>query len=183
MRKVAIGLVWVLGIVSAVAATADEEISAAWITELKVKTALLDKVGSDAVPIRVRVDRTTAILTGTVRSRSAQELCEEVALSVAGIGKVENRVQLAPPDPPSSPTRRAARDVEQELSDARLESEVKLKLFAEIGVHARKVEVEAVEGVVSLRGHLPDAERKRIALETVERLSRVKKVVDLIRVP
>jgi len=182
MKRLVVGAVLLLGAVFAVAAVAEDELSAAWITELKVKAALLEKVGVDAVPIRVRVDRTTAILTGTVTARSAQELCEEVALSVEGISKVDNRVQLDPASQAATPTRRAARDVQQELADAQLESEVKLKLYGEIGAHARKVEVEAVDGVVSLRGTLPDAARKRIAIETIERLSRVKKVVDLIRV-
>ena len=71
---------------------------------------------------------------------------------------------------------------EQEFQDARFESSAKLALYKEIGLRARKIEVEAVMGVVSLRGTVPDAPRKQIALETVTRMKDVKKVIDLIKV-
>lgn len=57
-----------------------------------------------------------------------------------------------------------------------------LLLAAEIGRHAFDLEVECSDGVVSLRGTVPDEERHRIALRAAESTSGVKKVIDLLRV-
>lgn len=162
-------------------AAQDDEHPTGWVTEAKVRLALFEKLGSDALPIKVRMDRTTAILTGEVTSRSVQELAQEVALSISGVSKVDNRLTRARKES-GGKLEKAGRNTDEEVSDAVLESTVKLKLFGEIGLRARRIEVEAVEGVVSLRGKLPDDARKAIALDTVEAIDGVKKVVDLIDV-
>jgi osmotically-inducible protein OsmY len=59
---------------------------------------------------------------------------------------------------------------------------VKYQLNREIGKTAWKIEVEAVEGVVSLRGTVPDQARLEIALKTAAGVKGVKQVVDLLRV-
>ena len=142
--------------------------------ELEIQNLLLEKIGEDAAGIRVTVDRTTAILTGTVPTRSAQELAEEVAFSVDGIKKIDNRVKVNPSSP--------GRTIDQETADAGLETKVKRHLYSELGKRARKIEVEAVDGVVSLRGTLPDESRKKIALDTAGKTEGVQRVIDLIKV-
>lgn len=161
----------------------DNEMSIAWITAERVKAAMLDKGAEKALPIEVTMDRTTAILTGEVESKIVQELATEVALSVEGVSKVDNRLRVAGEKKASQMSaEEAAAANEQELRDARLETSAKIALFKEIGMRARKVEVEAVQGVVSLRGTLPDAARKQIALDTVTRMKDVRQVIDLIKV-
>jgi osmotically-inducible protein OsmY len=68
------------------------------------------------------------------------------------------------------------------VQDAKLESLVKLKLYTELGLRARKIEVEAVERVVSLRGKLPDEARRKIAVQTAEQVEDVERVVDLLEI-
>jgi osmotically-inducible protein OsmY len=162
--------------------TAEDEASTAWVTELKVKSALLDKIGPDALGVRVTLDRTQAILTGTVEKRSTQELAEEVAKSVEGVASVDNKIRVAGGEAQGNDVERAEQHVTSELDDARLESRVKLRLVGELGRRARPIEVEASDGVVSLRGPVPDRERRNLALETARGVSGVKKVVDLLRV-
>lgn len=161
----------------------NEEDVASMVTAERVKAALLEKGGDKALPIQVTIDRSTAILIGEVETKTVQELAKEVALSVDGVDKVENRLRVAGAKKSSemSAEEAAARQA-AELADAKLESSVKIALYKEIGVKARKIEVEASDGVVSLRGTLPDEARKTVALETVENLSSVKSVVDLIKV-
>jgi osmotically-inducible protein OsmY len=162
---------------------AEDEASTAWVTELKVKAALLDKIGPDALGVRVTVDRSQAILTGTVEKRSTQELAEEVAKSVEGVGSVDNKLRVTGSEAPhGTEVQRAEKQVTEELDDARLESRVKLRLFGELGRRARPIEVEASDGVVSLRGTVPDNYRRKLALETARGVSGVKKVVDLLKV-
>ena len=131
------------------------------LTELKVKAALLEKLGTDALGITVAVVGDKVTLTGAVSKRSTGELAEEVARTVEGA--------------------QASGNVEAEANDSLLESKVKMALAKEIGRHAWKVEVEATDGVVSLRGTVPDAQRREIAVKTAEETKGVRKVVDLLK--
>ncbi len=151
------------------------------VKEAEVTEKLLEKIGEAALEIRVRMDGGTAILTGNVPTRAARELVDEVALSVEGVRKVNNRLKLAP-KPGGSPAAKADRKMDQEVADAVLESRVKRHLFYEIGGRAKDLEVEAVDGVVSLRGKLDTEARRDLALRAAEKTEGVKQVVDLIEV-
>jgi osmotically-inducible protein OsmY len=174
MRKTIIGLLLVgaaLGVVvlSSCAAGGD-----AALTELKVKAALLEKLGTDALGIKVAVVGDKVTLTGAVSKRSTEELAEEVARSVEGVKKVDNRLEVVE-------SAQSSGNVENEASDSLLESKVKMALASEIGRHAWKVEVEATDGVVSLRGTVPDRQRHEIAVKTAKETKGVRKVVDLLK--
>jgi hyperosmotically inducible protein len=178
----AVWIVLAAVIVSATWAGAAEDEESSWsatLTELRVKTALLEKLGADALAISVSVAGTRAVLDGTVEKRATQELAEEVALAVEGIASVDDRLRLEPES--GGTAERATRDAGREIDDAMLESRVKLTLFNELGKHASRIEVEAVDGVVSLRGVLPDRDREKLALRTARGVSGVKKVVDLLK--
>jgi len=146
--------------------------------EIEIRDLMLEKGGQAALGIKVRVDRDEAILTGDVPTRAAQELAEDVAKSVDGIKKVDNRLQIKPASGGPAPSH----TVEQEMADARLEMRVKKQLNGEIGKYAKEIEVEATDGVVSLRGTAPDANRKKLALDTAGKTEGVKRVIDLIKV-
>jgi hyperosmotically inducible protein len=146
-----------------------------------VYVALLEKLGRDGLPIDVEVQGSRAVLTGQVGQRSTQELAEEVTLSVPGVRSVDNRVTVAE-EASRTPVGQAVSHTELEVQDAVLEARVGRALLAEIGRYAFDVEVESTDGAVSLRGTLPDPERKSLALRTAEKISGVKKVVDLLRV-
>lgn len=149
------------------------EQDAEYAKELEIRELMLEKGGEGALGIKVTVDRNKAILTGEVPTRAGQELAEEVALSVDGIKSVDNRLRIKPSE---------QHYVADEIADAQLESKVKRHLYSEIGKRAKQIEVEAVDGVVSLRGTLPDASRKQIALDAAAKTKGVKKVIDLIKV-
>lgn len=144
--------------------------------EAKLRTLLVEKLGEDAATVRVTLNGSTAILTGEVKLRSTEELSEEVALFFSGVKKVDNQVK-AVHDEKFGTTK-----VKDETADADLEMTVKMKLRAEIGLHAEKIEVEACDGVVSLRGVAPEEARKEIALKTAAAVKGVKKVIDLLRI-
>jgi osmotically-inducible protein OsmY len=147
-----------------------------------VYVALLEKLGRGGLPIDVQVSGGRAILTGQVDQRSTQELAEEVALSVPGVRSVDNRVTAPSGGTAQTAPGQAADHVELEVQDAILEARVGKNLLAEIGRYAFDVEVESSGGVVSLRGTLPDQERKTLALRAVEKTSGVTKVIDLLHV-
>ena len=169
------------GTVSKPQAAADRTLSDASV-QADVYVALLEKLGRDGLPIDVSVTNGRVILTGNVGQRSTQELAEEVVLSVPGVKSVDNRVAAPSGSAAQTAPGQAADHVDLEVQDALLETRVGKNLLTEIGRYAFDLEVEASGGVVSLRGTLPDQERKTIALRAAEKTSGVKKVIDLLRV-
>jgi osmotically-inducible protein OsmY len=147
-----------------------------------IYVALLEKLGRDGLPIDVDFHGGHAILTGQVEKRSTQELAEEVALSVPGVRSVDNRVSAPSGGTARTAPGQAVDHVDLEVQDGLLEARVGKNLLAEIGRYAFDLEVESSGGVVSLRGTLPDQERKTLALRAAEKTPGVKKVLDLLRI-
>ena len=148
-----------------------------------VRTALLEKLGDDALGVTVEAEGGRIRLIGAVDQRATQELAEEVAKAVPGVQSVDNHLFAREQPPESTAVGKAVGHTEREVDDAVLEMRVEKNLLGEIGRYALDLEVEATEGVVSLRGPLPDPERKSLALKAAERTAGVKRVVDLLKVP
>jgi hyperosmotically inducible periplasmic protein len=147
----------------------------------EIRLALLDKLGQDALGITVVAAGGRVGLYGAVHERSTQELAEEVAKSVPGVLRVDNRLSSRRTSA-DAPVASALGHAGREVDDAVLEVRVGKALLSEIGRYALDVEIEASDGAVSLRGTLPDPERKSLALKAAERTSGVVKVVDLLQV-
>lgn len=150
--------------------------------EADVRLALLDKLGDDVLGVTVDAVGGRVSLLGAVDKRATQELAEEVAKSVPGVLSVDNRLSAREGEPESTAVGKAAGHTEREVGDAVLEMRVGKNLLAEIGRYALDLEVEATDGVVSLRGTLPDRERKSLALRAARGTSGVRRVVDLLKV-
>lgn len=141
----------------------------------EIQALMVEKYGEHGRNIRVTVDGPTAILTGDVPNRATQELAEQIALSADGIQHVHNRLKIVGQTDERGKLNR-------EAADARLEAQVKKRLKAEIGKRADDIEVEVVDDMVSLRGTIPDASRKQIALATAQKTEGIRHVIDLIKV-
>lgn len=129
--------------------------------------------GEDAKQIEVKIEGSTATLTGTVSERATQELAEEVARSIPGVTSVNN--QLA------GPQAQGIDKLRTEVVDAALEMSVKGALARDAGASvADALEIEAADGAVSLRGTVSDGSTRTRALEVAARVDGVRKVVDLI---
>jgi len=148
-----------------------------------VRLALLQKLGDDALGVTVEAEGGRIRLIGAVDQRSTQELAEEVAKAVPGVQSVENHLFAREQAPESTAVGKAVGHTEREVDDAILEMRVEKNLLGEIGRYALDLEVEATEGVVSLRGPLPDPERKSLALKAAQQTAGVKRVIDLLKVP
>jgi osmotically-inducible protein OsmY len=150
--------------------------------ETEVRLALLEKLGEDGLGVTVEALGGRVTLIGAVNKRTTQELAEEVAKSVPGVQSVDNRLYARQESPEKTAAGRAAGTAEREVNDAALEMRVGRNLLGEIGRYALDLEIEATDGAVSLRGTLPDRERKSLALKAAQGTSGVKKVVDLLKV-
>jgi osmotically-inducible protein OsmY len=158
-----------------------DRVADALLTE-RIRAKLLAKLGTDALGVEIVTRGDRVLLTGAVDERSTQHLAQEVAASVRGVRRIDNRIALVPRADRPGPVGRAAAHAEREVLDAALESRVKAELLRELGRYALDLEVEAADGAVSLRGWVPDPARERIALDTAGGVRGVGKVIDLIRV-
>jgi osmotically-inducible protein OsmY len=144
--------------------------------ESKIAAKLVDAFGDDAKTIRVTFVDDKAILTGKVVERSTQELAEQVALYFPEVKKVDNQLKA------SKDRNLVDGQLKDESMDAALESEAKSALGGEIGAHAKDIEVEAADGVVAIRGTVPDETRHKLALDSLKKNTKITKVIDLLRV-
>jgi len=143
--------------------------------EKAVSALLVAKLGEDAATIKVVIQRDKAALSGQVENRVTMELATEVALSFEGIRGTSNRIRAR--KAPTLPDGQLLR----EGLDAELERRVS-KAIRRVDPEAGKaLEVEAADGVVSVRGQLSAARRAR-ALATAQGVPGVTFVLDLVRV-
>ena len=149
--------------------------------EAEVRLAILEKLGSDGLDVKVDALGGRVRLSGAVDKRSTQELAEEVVRAVPGVQGVDNAL-AAREGTAGTPVANAVGKAENEVGDAILEMRVGRNLLGEIGRYALDLEVESTDGVISLRGTLPDAERKSLALRAARETSGVQRVVDLLKV-
>lgn len=142
-------------------------------TAIDVRSRLIEKLGTDALRINVSFTGETATLTGEVAKSSSQGLAGEVAKSVKGVRKVDNK--LTQKDAPG-----AVGASEASVKNVSLELKVKAVLLGEVGTNALKIEVEVVDGVVSLRGKMDSPETAKAAVTKTHAIKGVTKVVDLL---
>ena len=193
--KLALGaLPWLFFAVPATAA-AQEPSAAAQVVEqadqtvedallgLKIKTSLLDKLGWEATRINIDVKTGTVWLTGKVKDRASIGTAGEIAKAAGGVKEVKNVLEVEGGSGDKSRVTKAVEHAQQEVDDAVLESRVKGNLLQQMGRVGFSVEVEANSGVITLSGKVPDDLRHKLALQTAEKVSGVKKVVDLIEQP
>lgn len=78
-------------------------------TAVRVKTALVNHESLGTLPIDVQVRSGVVTLDGTVRSADEEESARKLALGVAGVARVESRLQIGDPDlPPAAGVSSAA---------------------------------------------------------------------------
>jgi osmotically-inducible protein OsmY len=169
--------------VRAASAIAGEEVADA-LLQLKVKAALLDKLGVDGARIAVDARQGHVELYGAVNAKSTAELAEQVALSVDGVATVEPRIAVENDLAGSLIDKQVDRAIgatRAPIADALLETRVKARLIEAMGKAAFAVEVEAADGVVSLSGEVPDEIRRALAVQTAEGTPGVTRVADRLR--
>jgi hyperosmotically inducible periplasmic protein len=150
---------------------------------LRVRMRLLEHLHSDALGVSLAIDDGAVVLSGTVEEASSKSLAREVALSVDGVQDVSNRIRVVNPEREDQPpVSRAVGVAERELADALLLTRLKLRLARELGARALDIDVDVRDGVVSLRGTLPDADSRRYAVATAASVDGVESVHDLLDV-
>lgn len=147
-------------------------------TTLKVKLALLDKLGADSLHVDVDSAGGRVVLRGTVAKRETMELAETVAESVTGVADVDNDLQVTSPQPSKAGS--AVGEAEAEVRDAVLASKVRLALVDKMGTDGFRIGTDVANGVVTLEFDRDMAtERRKDAMATVKTVDGVAKVLSV----
>lgn len=96
----------------------------------------------NANDVNVRVENSTAVLEGTVSSYAEKLAAERNALDVPGINVVENNLTVLLPATINLP------------SDAEITSNIENKLLWDSQIDSTKINVQTIDGVVTLSGEV-----------------------------
>ncbi len=122
---------------------------------------------AEAGRIEAHIDNGTVTLSGHVGSLSHRRLAEVLVWWTAGCQRVENLLQVIPPE----------EDNDNELSDA-----VRMALEKDPMVHAGQLRVGTAGGIVELNGSVASEEERRLAVLDAWYVPDVWDVVDRIEV-
>ena len=123
-----------------------------------------------ATHLGVDVHDGNVTLRGIVRTGKERSKIDAAVQKVNGVHDVRDEIRVNPSTPSFSG------------GDLALAAHATAALAAQTGVNAAHIQVNAQDGVVTLRGRVPSESIKATALETVEHLSGVKRVVDDLHV-
>ncbi len=136
----------------------------------KIKLKLLEDPVTKARKIDVDTVNGVVTLTGVVDSEEERRRAVKIATSVEGVKKVVNNLRIE------------KRSLGSYLSDKEITAKIKLKLIEDPELKALSIDVDTVNGVVTLTG-VVDSERQRVkVLEHAKSVSGVKKVIDNLQI-
>tara|TARA_R110000868_G_scaffold91038_1_gene252450 strand:+ start:8599 stop:9435 length:837 start_codon:yes stop_codon:yes gene_type:complete len=129
--------------------------------------------------IEVDVENGTAKITGTVETSVERDLAEQIALGVDGVNKVDNQLKL---DPKFEAKASSEPNMSQRFEDATLAATVKSKLLWNSNTEGLDIDVDAVNGKVTLNGSAQNPEAKELAGRLAANTDGVREVSNLLSV-
>jgi osmotically-inducible protein OsmY len=150
------------------------------VMNLKVRTALLEKFGTDALGIRIEVAGPSVVLSGSVDHGATRDGARPAALAVKGVSAVDNRISVG--NGPATRTREASLRAKAGWENSLLETRVKARLFEQVGENAFRIGVKAAAGVVTLDGTVPTENIRATALDAARHTEGVSRVVEQLAV-
>lgn len=106
-----------------------------------VKSALFFSPAFDSTKLDVSVKDRTVRITGTVDSYWQKDRLNAVVSEIKGIHDIDNRVEVVVPE---------------KVPDEKIVADIFYAFLRSVGLDTNHVRVRAVEGKVTLEGHVPD---------------------------
>ncbi|HLH43173.1 MAG TPA: BON domain-containing protein [Bryobacteraceae bacterium] len=168
--------------------------SAAWEQSVKDKLAADPAVGATNIAVSANPDRNEVTLSGTVYSEPMRAAAVDAAKAARPGAQVIDKIEVKPAEIPRNLyTDDMARQTRQDakakgdrlgnsLDDAWIHTKISAKLIADSNTPARKMNIDVVNGVVTLRGFVDSPEAKAEASRLAMDTDGVKKVNNLLRV-
>lgn len=138
---------------------AQRTISSGW-QRGKIEGAFLVSSSLNPLVIGVQVEDDRATLTGSVSTHVQKDLAQEIALSVEGIERVSNQLEV---DPNTPSYRERGTDLAENLTDSAITARVKTKLLANINVPGNQITVETLDKEVTLSGRVDSQDEQQLA--------------------
>lgn len=138
--------------------------------EAKVRAQVVAVDVDAATHLGVHVHDGDVALSGVVRTKAERAKIDAAVRKVNGVRALRDDIRINPQAPAFS------------SGDFALAAHATAALAAQTGVNAANIRVSADNGTVTLRGIVPSASIKTTAVETVQHLGGVKRVVDQLRV-
>lgn len=129
--------------------------------------------------IQVEADRGRVVLSGEVASETEKSEAAELAESVEGVKKIDNRLEV---EPGLSTREVHDRSLGERLDDIALLAKVRAALRLDRETRPLDLEVSVRGGTVRLRGPVPTEEMRKKVLDRVVAVEGVEKLEDELRV-
>ncbi len=144
------------------------------VDDAKITAEIKLKLLGDPVTKSRKIDVDTVngvvTLTGVVENKAEIERAVEIASSVKGVKKVVNNLRVG------------QRSVSSYFKDKEITLRIKSKLIQDPELKALSIDVDTVNGVVTLTGVVENKMQKRRALEIATSVKGVKKVIDNLQI-
>lgn len=171
MRTVAIAIPAMIASLAGCSSTqtVGQQLDDTWIS-----TAVTAKLAADPEvnPFEIDVDTRDGVvrLSGMVETDAQRHEAEKLARKTDGVTRVINDIKLGEPT------------LEENIDDAWISTKVKAKIAADPDINAFNIDVDVLQGVVTLAGEVKTAYAQRRAEEIATRTEGVKDVRNLITV-
>lgn len=136
----------------------------------KIRAEVVSVDVDAATHLGVHVHDGDVLISGVVRNASERSKIDVAVRKVRGVQQLHDEIRIDPKAQSFSG------------GDFALAAHATASLAAQTGINAANIRVSAENGVLTLRGTVPSASIKTTALESVEHLGGVKRVVDELRV-
>ncbi|MCG8672805.1 MAG: BON domain-containing protein [Pseudomonadales bacterium] len=144
-----------------------------------IDAAFLLNKNLESRSIHVSVDADTAVLTGEVNSAVKKSLAQEIALSVDGIKKVNNQLNVIANQNNEIINSKA---IIQDKADVVLTSKINQRLLTHKHLRSAVINVHSKKGMVELSGKTPSESVKDLAYYLAKNVNGVKSVDNQLRV-
>lgn len=131
----------------------------------KIKAKLIEDPVTKARKIDVDTVNGVVTLTGVVESEKEIERAIEIAKSVPGVKKIVNNLRVG------------KRGLKEFITDKEITAKIKAKLIADPELKALSIDVDTVNGVVTLTGIVENERQKERAVRHAKSVEGVKEVV------
>lgn len=150
--------------------------------EGQIGTAILLNRHLNPFEISVDVEGDTAILTGAVDESIDKELAERVALNAKGVARVDNRITVDTAAKQRERKDDDDRDFDEAVEDASITASVKSRLLWNDTTDGLDIEVDTMNGRVTLGGTATTQAEKDLATRLATRTDGVRSVDNRISV-
>jgi hyperosmotically inducible periplasmic protein len=149
--------------------TTGEQMSDAWITSKVTARMTADP---EVNPFEIDVDTTDGVvrLSGMVETETQRSEAVEIARNTEGVKRVDNDIQIGEPT------------LRENIDDAWISTKVKSKLVADPDINKFNIDVDVLQGVVTLSGTVKTTYARANAEELARRTEGVVDVKNLIEV-